>query len=112
MSTADQRYDEAIALQQAGKLDEAVAKLEALASDEPDFVLAHAALSVFYSKQGRHDEAVRHAKRVCELDPDDPFSYMALSITCHKAGRLSEAEEAMALAIDKQWEARRKSAGG
>ncbi len=110
MSTADQRYDEAIALQQAGKLEEAVARLESLVSDEPHYVLAHAALSVFYSKQGRHDEAVRHAKRVCELDPDDPFSYMALSITCQKAGRLGEAEEAMQMAIDKQWAAHRKAA--
>ena len=58
MPTVDQLYDEAIELQQAGKLEEAVGKLEALVVDHPDYALAHAGLSVFYGKLGRHDEAV------------------------------------------------------
>ena len=62
MPTVDQRYDEAIDLQQAGKLEEAVGKLEALVADHPDYALAHAALSVFYGKLGRQDEAVEHAR--------------------------------------------------
>ena len=42
MATADQRYDEAIDLQQAGKLEEAIGKLEQLAAEAPqlaDFFL-------------------------------------------------------------------------
>ena len=42
MSTPDKLYDEAIELQQAGKLDEAVTRLESLAQSHPDFALAHA----------------------------------------------------------------------
>ena len=46
MSTPDKLYDEAIELQQAGKLDEAVTRLESLTQSQPDFALAHAALAL------------------------------------------------------------------
>lgn len=107
MATVDQLYDEAINLQQAGKLDEAIAKLESLAVAQPDYALCHAALSVFYGKLERYDEAVEHAKRVCELEPDDPFSYMAMSLICQRAGRIPEAEQALGVAMEKQWAAQR-----
>jgi tetratricopeptide (TPR) repeat protein len=110
MSTPDSLYDEAIELQQAGKLNEAVARLESLAGSHPDFALAHAALSAFYSKLGRHPEAVEHALLVCELDPDDPFSYMAKSLVCQRAGMIREAEEATAEAMNRQWASQRGQA--
>lgn len=109
MPTVDQLYDEAIALQQADKLDEAVAKLESLVVDHPDYALAHAALSVFYGKLSRHDEAVEHAQRVCELDPDDSFSFMAMSLICQRAGRIPEAEQALGMAMEKQWAVQRNA---
>ena len=103
MATVDQLYDEAVNLQQAGDLEGAVATLESLIVDYPDFALAHAALGVFYGKLGRQDEAVEHSKRVCELDPEDPFSFMAMSLICQRAGRIPEAEEALSVAMQKQW---------
>jgi Flp pilus assembly protein TadD len=106
MPTTDQLYDEAIDLQQAGKLDEAVSKLEELIVSSPDYTLAHAGLSVFYGKLGRHAEAVEHAQKVCELEPEDPFSYMALSLICQRAGMIPQAEEAMNQALHRQWAAR------
>jgi Flp pilus assembly protein TadD len=109
MQTATERYDEAIELQQAGKLEEAVGKLESLAADEPNYVLAHAGLSVFYNKLGRDDEAVEHARKVCELDPDDPFSFMAMSLICQRTGRIQEAEQALGAAMEKQWASRRNA---
>lgn len=108
MDTIEDRYDEAIALKEAGNLKEAVAKLEKLVEDAPDYALAHAGLSVFYSKQEQHDQAVNHAQKVCELDPDDPFSYMSMSLICQKAGRLAEAEQSLTQAMEKQWAARKK----
>ena len=69
MQTADQRYDEAIALQQAGKLEEAVGKLEVLVGDHPDYALAHSGLSVFYGKLARHDEAIAHAQKCASWSP-------------------------------------------
>jgi tetratricopeptide (TPR) repeat protein len=107
MLSIDDRYDEAIALQQEGKFDEAVAKLEQLVADAPDYALAHAGLSAFYSTLGRHDEAVEHGRKVCELDADDPFSFMAMSLICQRAGLTAEAEEAMGRAMEMQWAARR-----
>ena len=102
MPTVDQLYDEAIDLQQAGKLEEAVGKLESLIADHPDYALGHAALSVFYGKLGRYDEAVEHAEQVCALEPDDPFSFMAMSLICQRAGRVAEAEQALGMAMQKQ----------
>jgi Flp pilus assembly protein TadD len=107
MATVDELYDEAINLQQAGNLEEAAGRLESLLADHPDYALAHSALGVFYGKLGRSDEAVEHARRVCELEPDDPFSFMAMSLICQRAGRIPEAEQAMGVAMEKQWAARR-----
>ena len=111
MASVEQKYDEAIELNEAGKLEEAVGKLEALADQAPDYALAHAGLSVFYSKLNRHDEAVEHARKVCELEPEDPFSFMAMSLVCQKAGRLAEAERALNEAMEKQWAAARGPQG-
>ncbi len=105
MATIDERYDEAIQLQESGNLDEAVGKLEAIVADQADHALAHTALSVYYGKQEKHDKAVEHAEKVCELEPDDPFSHMAKSIVCQKAGKLPEAEQAMSVAMQKHMEA-------
>jgi Flp pilus assembly protein TadD len=108
MPSVDQRYDEAIDMQQAGKLGEAVGKLEELVVDYPDYALAHAALGVFYGKLGRQDEAVEHSRRVCELEPDDPFSFMAMSMICQRVGRIPDAEQALGMAMEKQWAVRRE----
>ncbi|HID76288.1 MAG TPA: hypothetical protein EYP56_09870 [Planctomycetaceae bacterium] len=102
MPTIHERYDEAIAMQQQGDLEGAVGKLHELLEDEPDYALAHAALSVFYSKMEKHDEAVQHARKVCDLESADPFSYIALSLICQKAGLIGEAEHAMMLARQAQ----------
>jgi Flp pilus assembly protein TadD len=107
MPTIPEQYDAAIELQQGGKLEEAVERLESLIAEQPDYALGHAALSVFYGKLGRMDEAVERARRVCELEPDDPFSFMALSLICQRAGRRAEAEEALGTAMEKQWAAQR-----
>ncbi|HUT93270.1 MAG TPA: scaffolding protein [Thermoguttaceae bacterium] len=95
MPTKEEMYDEAIAIQQKGSLEEAVVKLQELLDVHPDYALAHAALSVFYSKLEKYDEAVEHGQKVCDLEPEDPFSFVAMSLICQKGGRLREAEEAL-----------------
>jgi len=85
MSNAVALYDEADKLKDAGKLEEAAAKLnEALAADEK-YALAHSALAVVLQKLGRHEEAIAHAQKVCELEPAEPFSFTALSVTYQRA---------------------------
>lgn len=78
-------YDEADKLKDAGKLDEAEAKLkEALVAD-PGYTLAHSGLAVVLQRLGRHEEAIAHARKACELEPNDPFSFTALSVTYQRA---------------------------
>jgi Flp pilus assembly protein TadD len=95
MPTSEALYDEAIELQQRGDLEGAVGKLREILTQDAGYALAHAALSVFFSKQDKHDEAIEHADKVCELEPEDPFSFIAKSLICQKAGRIPEAEQAM-----------------
>jgi Flp pilus assembly protein TadD len=94
--TRQARYAEAEKLKDSGDLAGAVAALEALVADDPDFALAHSALGAWCTRLERHADAVRHARRACELEPRDPFSYTALSVACMRAGLIPEAEEALA----------------
>ena len=95
MPTNEALYDEAIELQQRGDVAGAVGKLDELLKQDASYALAHAALSVFYSKAEDYDKAIANADKVCELEPDDPFSFIAKSLVCQKAGRIPEAEQAM-----------------
>ncbi|MFM8986194.1 MAG: tetratricopeptide repeat protein [Planctomycetia bacterium] len=96
MPTREERYEAAEVVKNAGDLAGAVAALEAVVADHPDFALAHSALAAWCTRLERHEDAVRHARRVCELEPTDPFSYTALSVACMRGGRIAEAEEALA----------------
>lgn len=92
----EDRYAAAERLKAEGRLEEAVAALEELVSDHPNYALAHSAMSAWCTRLDRHADAVRHARRVCELEPADPFSFTALSVACMRAGQIPEAEEALA----------------
>lgn len=92
----ESRYEAAERLKAAGDLAGAVAALEAVVADHPDFALAHSALAAWCTRLERHVDAVRHARRVCELEPKDPFSYTALSVACQRGGWIAEAEDALA----------------
>ncbi|MBM4010634.1 MAG: hypothetical protein ACKO4Z_02080 [Planctomycetota bacterium] len=96
MATRDDRYQAAEKIKDGGDLPGAVAAMERLVADEPDFSLAHSALAAWCTRLERHQDAVRHARRVVELEPRDPFSYTALSVACMRAGMIPEAEDALA----------------
>ena len=84
MPNAVELYDQADALKEQGKLEDAVAKLqEALEVDEK-YTLAHSALGVLLQKLGRNEEALQQVERVCELEPEDPYSFMAKSVICQR----------------------------
>jgi Flp pilus assembly protein TadD len=94
--TREERYSAAEKIKDEGDLVGAVAALETLVAEEPDFALAFSALGAWCTRLERHEEAVRHARRACELEPRDPFSYTALSVACMRAGLITEAEDALA----------------
>jgi Tfp pilus assembly protein PilF len=94
MPTNEELYDAADKLKDAGKLEEAIAKLQELLAQDNSYTLAHRALAVLYGRVKQHDEAIRHALVACQQEPNDPFSYTALSVTYQRAGRIPEAEDA------------------
>ena len=94
--TRTERYSAAEKLKDDGDIAGAVAAMEALVADDPDYALAHSALGAWCTRLERHAEAVQHARRACELEPNDPFSYTALSVACMRAGMIPEAEDALA----------------
>ena len=98
MPTPDEAYAAAEKLEDEGKLAEAVTALETLVAEQPNFALAHSALSAWCTRLERHEKAVEHARKVCELEPNEPFSFTALSVACMKAGKIPEAEDALARA--------------
>ena len=105
MPSAHELYNEADALKDEGKLEEALAKLQQIAEFDPSFALAHSAMAVICGRMGQHDEAIRHGQRVCELEPNDPFSFTAMSVTFQRAfagtgnhAFIQMAEDAMAQA--------------
>jgi tetratricopeptide (TPR) repeat protein len=85
MPTVDELYAESESLKDAGKNEEAIAKLQELLEQEEKHCLAHMALAVLYGKVGKHEDAIRHGERACELEPHDSFSFTAMSVTYQRA---------------------------
>lgn len=98
MPSANELYDQAVDLRDAGDKETAVAKLKEAVEAEPDHTLSHGLLARLCVDLGLFDDAILHARRVVELEPEDPFSYTALSVICQRCGRIPEAEEALAKA--------------
>ena len=59
-------------------------------------------LAKLYVDLAKPDKAIEHARKVVELEPEDTFSYTALSVIYQRCGKIPEAEEAKAIAWQKQ----------
>lgn len=76
---------------EAGRYDEAVAKVrEALAAD-PEIIEAHSRLGNIQTKAGRHLEAIAAYQRALALDPEHLLSTYNLALAYRSAGRIDEA---------------------
>jgi len=102
MPTANELYDFAVDLRDQGKNSEAVAKLEEAIRLDPGFAIGHGMLAKLYADLADAEKAIAHARKVVELQPDDAFSYTALSVIYQRCGRIAEAEQAKAMAWQKQ----------
>lgn len=102
MPTPDELYDEAVSLRDSGDKPAAVAKLEEAVAQDAAFAIAHGMLAKLYADLAESEKAIFHAKRVVELEPDDTFSYTALSVIYQRCGKIPEAEQAKAVAFQKQ----------
>jgi tetratricopeptide (TPR) repeat protein len=102
MPTPNELYDRAVELRDRGDKPGAIAQLEEAVGLDPAFALGHGMLAKLYADIAEADKAIEHAKRVVELEPDDTFSYTALSVIYQRCGRIPEAEQAKAMAWQKQ----------
>lgn len=93
-------YDEADRLKEEGKYDEAIEKLQAVLSEDPNYVLAHLALAVLFGRAGKHEEAVHHGQKACELEPDQAFNFTAMSVTYQRAFAATQNADYIPLAED------------
>ena len=106
--TKEARYDQAMLLRDAGKFAEALAEIEKLTADFPDYPLARLALAVLYEKNNQTELAMQAAKKACELDPENPFYYTATSALAIRSGRRQEAEDALMKAQEARFNAQLK----
>jgi tetratricopeptide (TPR) repeat protein/SAM-dependent methyltransferase len=79
------------ALQEQGKLDEAVANYQSALSLEPDHAGAHYNLGNARKSQGKLDEAIASYQKALFLKPDFALAHDALGITLLDQGRADEA---------------------
>ena len=102
MPTPNELYDQALDLRDGGDKPAAIAKLEEAVGADPAFAIGHGMLAKLYADIAEADKAIEHAMKVVELEPDDTFSYTALSVIYQRCGSIPEAEQAKAMAWQKQ----------
>ncbi len=83
--------ESALALQQKGDLDGAVAAYRSFLATHPTEVGAHSNLGVVFSKLGRYDEAEKEYREALKLDPSNTAIALNLVIGYYKSGRIPEA---------------------
>jgi Flp pilus assembly protein TadD len=102
MPTPNELYDQALELRDRRDKPGAIARLEEAVQLDPAFAIGHGMLAKLYADIAEADKAIQHARRVVELEPDDTFSYTALSVIYQRCGRIPEAEQAKAMAWQRQ----------
>ena len=65
----------------AGHFDQSVEQLRKTLEMDPNFILAHHRLGMFYEQKGRYDEAIAEFKQVINLSGGKPLGIAALART-------------------------------
>lgn len=76
---------------EAGRYDDAAAKVRQALADDPEIIDAHAQLGNIYSKAGRHAEAVVAYRRALALDGGHAQSTFNLALAYRAMGRVDDA---------------------
>jgi tetratricopeptide (TPR) repeat protein len=87
----DPAFAEARRLSQQGKFDEAIAKIEALATNDPNLRGFAHELGVTYYKKSDYLKAVASFKKALEEDPGDNEAVQLVGLSYYLAGRPGEA---------------------
>jgi len=85
MSNIIELENEAQALREAGKNEEAIEAYKKVLELDENFVRAHLALAILYTRGKDAERSVYHGEKATELEPNEGFNYMALSKTYQEA---------------------------
>jgi YaiO family outer membrane protein len=94
--TNDQRQEQAIAVHNAGRFDEAIALLEALDRTHGDDPTTLRLLGSYYAASGRNSEGIATLERARALAPKDLDIALALARAHFWSGHFNEADEVVA----------------
>lgn len=98
---AESHLERGVELEQAGRLDDAIAETERALQLDPKLVMAHANLIILYGRTGNLKKAEEHYQAAIRLNPhqfpDAPYNY---GLVLMKDGKLAEAEKAFRKALE------------
>lgn len=89
-----------ISLEQAGRVDDAIAEHEKALALDPELVLAHANLIILYGRTNQPQKAEEHFRAAVRLNPNSADSYYNYGVTLLKNRRTEEAEEMFRRAVE------------
>ncbi len=76
---------------EAGRYDEAAAKVQQALAVDPDIIEAYSRLGNIYEKAGKHAEAAAEYRRALTLDPEHLLSTFNLALAYRALGKIDEA---------------------
>ncbi|HXJ91968.1 MAG TPA: tetratricopeptide repeat protein [Terriglobia bacterium] len=89
-----------IQLEQAGRLEDAIAAEEKAVQLNPELMQAHVNLIILYGQSGDFQKAEEHYQTALKLNPDKyPDAYYNYGVLLVKEGKLDEAQAAFASAL-------------
>jgi tetratricopeptide (TPR) repeat protein len=91
-TTAHDLHQDALALIQQGRLDEAAALLHRALQIQPNYAETHASLGNVFVHQKKYDEAIAQYQEALHLNPDLFAAHFILAIALQDKGKLDEAE--------------------
>ncbi len=97
-----ERYEQAVALLEAGDLEGAESLLQRFVADHPGYPGAHTNLAIVYRQTNREADAERALGRALALAPDYAPALNQLGVIHREHGRFAEAEAAYLKAVTAQ----------
>jgi tetratricopeptide (TPR) repeat protein len=98
---AESHLERGVELEQAGRLEDAIAETEKALRLDPTLVLAHANLIILYGRTGNLEKAEEHYRAAVMLNPNQfPDAYYNYGMVLMKEGKLDEAEGAFSKALE------------
>jgi tetratricopeptide (TPR) repeat protein len=92
-NSARAHFNLGTALEQAGRVQEAIEHYEQALRIKPDFADAHSNLGVALAQQGRLQEAIEHWEESLRINPDSADAHFNLGLALARTGRVQEAIE-------------------